>query len=78
MTDYPIVRNNFVKLLKLKEADLGRNVTYQEITDATGIAASTLSSYAQNNVRLYDVTTLGRLCGFFNCELSDFLELVPA
>ena len=78
MTDYPLVRNNFMRLLKLLEAERGRNVTYQEITEATGIAASTLSAYAQNNVRLYDSTTVGRLCLYFGCELGEFLELSPA
>lgn len=77
MTDYPIIRNNFTKLLKTLEIERGRNVTYQEITEATGVASSTLSAYAQNSVRLYDATTVGRLCLFFGCELGEFLELGP-
>lgn len=76
MNDYP-VKNNFVRLLKNKEALAGRNITYLEITQETGIAASTLSSYAKNKVRLYDAKTVARLCEFFNCELSEFLVLAP-
>lgn len=76
MSDYP-VKNNFVKLLKNRESLAGRNITYQEITQETGIAASTLSSYAKNKVRLYDATTVARLCEFFDCDIKDFLELAP-
>lgn len=78
MTDYPILRNNFLKLLKLHEIQAGRNVTYLEVAEATGVATSTLSAYANNNVKYYDASTVGRLCSFFGCELSEFLELVPA
>lgn len=72
------VRNNFRKLHKSLEAQQNRNITYAEITEVTGIAASTLSSYAQGNVSLYNASTLARLCGYFDCGIGDLLYVAPA
>lgn len=70
-------KNNFRKLHKSLEARRNRNVTYAEITEETGIAASTLSSYAQGNVTLYNASTLARLCAYFDCSIGELLYVAP-
>lgn len=54
----------------------GERVTFEEISQATGINRTTLSKMA--NVRGYNTTTdnLDRLCRFFSCSLSDVAEYV--
>ncbi len=71
------IKNNFRKLHKSLEARRNRNITYAEITEETGIAASTLSSYAQGNVTLYNASTLARLCDYFSCGIDELLYVAP-
>lgn len=70
------IKNNFKVLKAKKEQELGRNVTYDEIYAATGISPNTLTMYAQSRVSLYSESTVLALCEFFNCSISDLLEIV--
>lgn len=77
------IENRFRQLLAQIEAETGKRPTYAEIQEETGIAASTLSSYAQGTVTRYDESTLITLVDYFNtrvsagCTLSDFLQYPP-
>ena len=53
----------------------GQRLTYADLTEATGIAASTLSHLAQNKSRRIDASTIERLCEFFRCGLDDLMVL---
>ena len=72
------IRNRFNILLAEKEFRDGRQYTYDDIRDLTGLARGTLSFYAQNKIQRYDSQTVATLCRFFECELTDLLELSPA
>jgi putative transcriptional regulator len=68
----------FLKVLIAKyETKTRTNLTYQDLTDATGIATSTLSRIATNKQRRVDLSVLERLCAFFDCELQDLMRLEP-
>lgn len=67
------VLNRFKELLAEKERRERRRVSYEEIRRNTGIASSTLSAWASNEVVRYDANTIAQLCDFFNCEISDLL-----
>ena len=72
------VYNRFRILLVEKERkEHGRKITYEEITTATGIAASTLSHWARNKIANYNRDTIARLCEFFGCEIGDLLVYEP-
>jgi putative transcriptional regulator len=71
------IRNNFKILKAQKETELGRNLTYEEISEATGISPNTLSMYATGKTSRYDEVTVIRLCDFFDCTLPDLLEYPP-
>jgi DNA-binding Xre family transcriptional regulator len=71
------IRNNFKILRAQKEKELGRNLTYTEIYQITGVSPTILSGYATGSINRYDGDTLVRLCEFFNCSLSDLLEFAP-
>ena len=71
------IRNRFKILLAQKEARDGRNYTYNDISQATGIAPNTLSAYANQSVSRFDESILVRLCEFFDCTLAELLEYPP-
>lgn len=71
------IQNNFKILRARKEQQMGRNLTYAEIYNDTGISSSILSGYASGSIRRYDEETLMRLCEYFGCSLSDLLEFAP-
>lgn len=68
------VRNRFKILLAEREHELGRRITYGEVEEATGVAASTLSAYATNSVTRYDAKTVAALCDYFGVSVGDLLE----
>jgi len=51
-------------------AELGRDVTYAEISEATGLAESTLWKHANHMFRRPDYGTAARICDFFNANSS--------
>ena len=67
------VYNRFKILLAEKETKEGIKYPYEKITRATGIAGSTLSSWASNKVKRFDADTIATLCNFFNCDLKDLI-----
>jgi putative transcriptional regulator len=71
------IRNNFKILKAQKEQEIGRNLTYEEISEATGISPNTLSSYATGSVSRYDEKTVMKLCDFFDVTLPELLEYPP-
>jgi hypothetical protein len=78
------VRNRFKNLLAQLEVETGERPTYEVIKQATGIATSTLSDYANNRVKYYADGTLKALIDYFDerleggCTVADFLEYPPA
>ena len=67
------IRNRFKILLAQKESNDGRNYTYEDIYQLTGISPNTLTSYAKGRVSRYDAKTLTALCDWLDCDLSDLL-----
>lgn len=71
------IRNNFKILKAQKEQEIGQNLTYEDISKATGISPNTLSSYATGSVSRYDGGTVTRLCDYFGVTLPELLEYPP-
>ena len=69
------IRNRIDQLVREKQVEWERNITYREISEATGIAESTLSRMKEGKGIRYDV--LDALCTFFSCQVGDILEYVP-
>jgi putative transcriptional regulator len=67
------ITNRFKKMLLKKEYELGRRITIEEISNATGIAPSTLSAWSSNGLTSYKAVTLIALCDYFDCEVGDLL-----
>ena len=71
------IRSRFKLLHAQKEIEEGRRIPYHVIRGETGIAESTLSALANNEVTMYAASTLSRLCTYFNCRVGDLLEYIP-
>ena len=61
----------------------GQSVTYEEITDATGLANQTISSISTGRAKRLDLATMEKLLTFFSARLgeplstNDLLEYQP-
>ncbi len=58
-----------------REAELGKRITYKDVTEATSISGATLSRWMSGQVKLFDAETVQSLCEFFQCEIQELLEL---
>jgi DNA-binding Xre family transcriptional regulator len=67
------VYNRFKILLAEKEIRDNKKISYQEIKEVTGIAASTISAWATNNVTRYDGDTIAAFCDFLECDVADLI-----
>lgn len=70
------IRSNLRVLHSLKEAKEARRIPYREVSERTGIAASTLSALMNDKVTLFYSDTLDRLCAFYQCEPGDIIVRV--
>jgi putative transcriptional regulator len=59
-----------------KSRTTGRKITYDVITAETHIYSSTLTKMANNRAELISVSSLDRLCTFFDCQPGDLLIYV--
>ena len=65
------------ELMAQKSRETGRKITYADITEATGLYASTLTKLANNTMALIGRTTIERLCEYFECDVGDLFVLAP-
>ena len=71
-----MIRFRLRALMESKSFRERRRITYQEITKATGIGPTTLSSIAARPGYVTNTDVLDKLCTFFDCSISDIVEHV--
>lgn len=71
------VYNRFKLLLAEKEIRENRRISYTEIQASTGIAASTLSYWANNTAKRYDADTIAALCDYFHVGVGELIVYQP-
>jgi putative transcriptional regulator len=67
------VYNRLKILLAEKEIKENRRISYDEIKEQTGIAASSISAWATNDIKRYDAKMIEAFCLFFDCEVEDLI-----
>ncbi len=72
-----MIKSRLQSLIRKKQAQDDRKITYDEIAGATAISKSTLSRIANNQRVRYDAHMLSALCKYFRCNVGDLLEYVP-
>ena len=65
--------NHFRILLAQKATRQQQNIALLDVHRETGIAWSTLNSWANNHVTRYDAPVIQALCEYFDCQVGDLL-----
>lgn len=73
-----MIRFRLKELIAEKEFQEGRRVTVHEISEATGIARTTLSRILNQPGWSTRTEYLDRLCAYFDCRIEELVEYVPA
>ena len=61
------------ELMAEKRRLTGEAVTYETITDATGISPNTLSLLANNKPKMVGISVIGRLLDYFGCDVDELM-----
>lgn len=67
------VYNSFRVLLARKVEREQRNISLKEVQRETGIAWTTLQSWANNKVNRFDSPVIEALCDYLNCGVGDLI-----
>ena len=66
------------ELMAEKSRLSGQAVTYELITQATGISSNTLSLLGRNKPKMVGLSVIGRLLDYFGCDVADLIVYVSA
>lgn len=72
-----MVKFNLKVLIARREQDTGEKLTYGRLAEEAGLSARTISRLAENQADRVGLTTLDKLCKFFECDVGDLLYYVP-
>lgn len=65
--------NRFRILLAKKATKQQQSIALMDVQRETGIAWSTLNSWANNRLTRYDAPVIIALCEYFDCQIGDLL-----
>ena len=71
------IKSNLKQLILNKSAGNSHRITYAEISEATGLSTTTITKLANNQSALVGISTLDRLCAYFDVGVGDLLVYVP-
>ena len=73
-----MIQSKLRRLRFEKEERDGMKLTYEKLTEDTGLASSTLARLLKSDtVDRIDGQTLSTLCWYFECGVGEILEYVP-
>ena len=64
-------------IIKLYDLVWRHKVKGYQIAEATGLSTATISKLMQGENIEVKLSTIKKLCDYFNCNLSDIVEYVP-
>ncbi len=67
-----MIRNRLAELMAEYFVRTGKRLSQDQLSEATGIAQSTISLYVTNSVKRYDMSVVMRLINFFGVSIGDF------
>jgi putative transcriptional regulator len=65
------------ELIEARPLHKGRKVTLSYLAEQVGIQSSAMSKIANNKGYNTSMTTVDRLCEFFDCKIEDLVEYRP-
>ncbi len=73
-----MIRSKLRRLRFEKEEADGVKLTYEKLTQETGLSSNTLAILLRPDpIKRLDGDTLSKICRYFGCGVSDVLEYVP-
>ncbi len=69
---------NLKQLIFKKQLEENKSISVVEVVKKTGISHRTISMYLQNKNHNITAKNIEKLCRYFNCEISDLLDLDPS
>lgn len=70
------VNNRFAALLAEKRIKERRNISLQEVAEATKISRQALYKWENNKVNRFDVPVINALCRYFDIKPGDLFEYI--
>ncbi len=71
------INSRFSILLTEKSKKEGVKISLQDVEAVTGISRQSLYAWKDNNLKRFEVKTIEQLCKYFQCQISDLLEVIP-
>ncbi len=68
---------NLQAMIFAKQVEWKRHITLKEIAEATGISRMTLHRMVKNPAYNACTEHLGKLCGYFSCDISALIRWQP-
>ena len=72
-----MIQNRLRELIALKGRREQRKITYDDILNQTGISKTTLTRLSNDLESRVAISTVDRLCGYFDCQPGDLFIYVP-
>ena len=72
-----MIQSRLRELMAAQGRQMRRKVTYDLINRETGVSKNTLTRLANDRADLLAISTIDRLCAFFDCQPGDLLIYVP-
>lgn len=69
------ITNNFQVLRGLRGREEKRSVPQREVADAAGVSQKVISQWMNDNIEGTTLETMVKLCVYFNCQLSDLVQI---
>lgn len=70
------INNRFAALLAEKRIKERRNISLQEVAEATKISRQALYKWENNKVNRFDVPVINALCHYFGINPGDLFEYI--
>ena len=72
-----MIQSRLRELVAAKGRRERRRITYDDIRTQTGVNKNTLTRLANDRADLVAISTIDRLCAYFDCQPGDLLIYLP-
>lgn len=70
------VKHKLFEHMRLKEIELGRQITITEVSNESGISRVTLHAWLHDAyLNRFEANTVSKLCEYFGCDIGDLLVI---
>jgi transcriptional regulator with XRE-family HTH domain len=70
------MRHKLLELIQEKERKIGRRLTASEIASGAGVSIKLVTRWLDKQPKLYDTDAIIGFCEYFQCGLTDLLEII--